>query len=185
MKNLKIIAQHAKLAYDCFDISINGVQVHVDFMDNIIAIAGTNQISDWKLNLNSEFQLYDDVYCHAGFLSGYLSIESTLHDMCSDTDKDDETKWIVTGHSMGGGISQIITQFSRLKIDKCVVFASPRVFLKNQKDITSGKILRIVNKWDLVNYLPPRLIQYKHCGSVKYVRSGFYHSMDEYSARLV
>ena len=83
----------------------------------------------------------------------------------------------ITGHSQGGSVATLLalyfsTHRKKLNIEEncaisCVTFASPRVLAKGVKEFYETKVkstYRIINKLDLVTWLPFEGIGFEHGG---------------------
>lgn len=173
--------------------------------DNLIWIAlrGTLSSSEWAqdlqyqqeafLNSKSHEQVklkfFDDINLvqpavHKGFVSVYEKFRDEIFDILQQNDKYKNKTIIVTGHSLGAGISTIMgADLINSGYKQTVVynFASPRVgdtvfsdFIENQLKMP---LYRIVNTADLIPTMPPSVApnfkdpenpyEYIHCGKLK------------------
>jgi len=133
-----------------------------------IYFRGTStHINEIFININVFPSQYinNNIYIHSGFLNKYLSIKHKIIDKIDKIIKNNDIKEIsFNGHSSGGAIANIasldLSDKYKNKIIKCYTFGSPNVgnnnFLKEyNKRINIS--LRIVNKNDIIQYLPPIL----------------------------
>jgi len=89
---------------------------------------------------------------------------------------------IVTGHSMGGGVGQIINH--RLPGTKGYYFGSTRsvnsYIFKNQKSF----VYHVQNEYDLVPHTPPRLFGYRLSGETFILKYGKLRARPQYLSEL-
>jgi hypothetical protein len=146
----------------------------------IIAFRGSESKQDWiqdfKFGLTdlSEKSIIDtsSVKIHRGFNEQYESVKPEIFDFISDyVNFKPETKLIITGHSLGAGLSIITALSLKLKYPmatiKCYTFGSPRAGNKSFSVLFNRLIpncVRVVNNNDPVQLVPTALL-YRHIGS--------------------
>lgn len=121
----------------------------------------------------------DKPFVHKGFVDAYMNFRKDLLDTLKNINADKSKTIIVSGHSLGAGISTILGTDIADNGYKAVVynFASPRVgdqVFCNLITSLGLKIFRIVNTADIVPNLPPSVspnfkntnkpYKYVHCG---------------------
>jgi len=136
-----------------------------------ICFKGTSNINDLCFNLNiypKQF-LNNKIRIHSGFLNKYLSIKSLIIKNINKIIHENDIKEICfNGHSSGGAIANIasldLSNLYKNTSIKCITFGSPRVgnnHFINEYNKNIKLSLRVVNKYDIIQYLPPIPI-YKH-----------------------
>lgn len=134
-----------------------------------ICFKGTTGINDMCTNINIYPVKYlnDDIRIHKGFLTKYLLLKPII---ISNIDKiidnnNNINELCFNGHSLGGAIANIASldmrQIYKDKIIKCITFGSPRVgnnYFTNEYNKNINESFRIINKNDLIQYLPLKII---------------------------
>lgn len=161
-----------------------------DEIDKIIYVAyrGTSSAKDVFRDMNFFVKEWNGVKLHRGFFNAYSMVKDI--GICDELEKALETnlveKIIFTGHSLGGALAIIhFYEFGKrmraketygLYSLRTITFGAPRVFVENSfgdKELEAyltERILRVANKDDIVNSLPPRWLKpfgnnFKHIGS--------------------
>jgi hypothetical protein len=159
--------------------------------DNIfwISLRGSDSIEDWLNNI--QIELVDlnwineanskNIKIHKGFSERWNNLYPFFRDNIifsqslinfKNQVKNDNfsNKIIITGHSLGGAIGTILalnmTLYDKDYYILITSFGAPRIgnnefieLIKNQQNI---KIMRFVNKKDLVPHIPPLIASYRH-----------------------
>ena len=153
-----------------------------------VAYRGTSSAKDVFRDMNFFVKEWNGVRLHRGFYNAYSMVKDI--GICDELEKSLETnlveKIIFTGHSLGGALAIIhFYDFAKkmkaketygLYLLRTITYGAPRVFVENSfedKDLEAyltERILRIANKDDLVNSLPPRWLKpfgdnFKHIGN--------------------
>jgi predicted lipase len=122
----------------------------------VIAYRGTNDKKDWKTNLEYITRRFpaSPAEVHKGFDTAYNLLSIKMHELLHKLYIASRVKWIVTGHSMGGGIATRHVYGLKNPNGHCYTFGSPRV--GNQAFINgiSTPITRVINGDDLVTKFP-------------------------------
>jgi hypothetical protein len=142
-----------------------------------VVFRGTESACDWIHNLKTmKTKIGEGIYVHTGFLNQLKSGDSwerLKYAISKYSSKN--TKWSITGHSLGGGIAVIACfllseTFTHIKWD-LVTFGCPRVGNKGFKDAINQNdriaYYRIYDSLDPISYTPN--YRYHHAGiSVKF-----------------
>jgi predicted lipase len=141
----------------------------------VIAFAGSESAKDWVNNVKFLHTPYPSVTqnqnlkVHYGFYTGYLSVRSVIHDR---VESEQPEKVIVTGHSLGGGLSTLCAldvqyNFFANQPEQvvCYTYGSPKV--GNQDFVASynrrvPQTFRIVNGGDGAPWFPRPWQGYAH-----------------------
>jgi len=161
-----------------FWISLRGSDSIEDWLNNIqIELIDLNWINEansknikihkgfWE-RWNSLYPFFRDYIIYSQSLTNYKNQMKYN----SSNPKIIVPKIIITGHSLGGAIGTILALNMTLHDKDCDIlitsFGAPRIgnnefieLLKNQQNI---KILRFINKKDLVPHIPPLFLSYRH-----------------------
>jgi len=115
-------------------------------------------LKDWKDDFEVKPTRYPDndsgIWYHHGFLERVLDLnksENQFSQVVSNVVKDPLCKnaiWIVTGHSLGGGVSEVYTNLvnsknimsGMLKISRCVTFAPAPAIVREKSSCLSEEI---------------------------------------------
>lgn len=137
-----------------------------------IIFRGTDSGWDWLWNLACVPLPLFHPTAHAGFLVGWKMAKKKIERWLDDNqDRYDEI--ITTGHSLGGGLATVcaydLAKQNR-PLNRCVTIGAPRVYWftsTSRVNKTLGdKIFRYTHRHDRVPNLPPRLLGYRHVGSL-------------------
>lgn len=132
-------------------------------------------IPQWTSNLEIKFEKWIEGSVHEGFHQRYLEILSPALTYIRNARKRlPHADLIITGHSMGGAVA---TLFASKLVDMnepaltpnaVYTYGSPRVgdktFSKFVDGQLGGKLVRVMNEWDMVTDLPPTAFGYRHTG---------------------
>lgn len=137
-----------------------------------ICFKGTSNYDDVCINMDFCLKSYisDDIKIHKGFLNKYLSIKSRVFNYIKEIIKNNEIEEIcLNGHSSGGAIANIasidISNLYKDKVIKCITFGAPKIGNKRFIEEYNSKVrlsLRIINKNDIIPFLPPLPYIYNH-----------------------
>lgn len=134
----------------------------------------SNGKKDWKSNLNFYPKRSDKeggFACHKGFLLVWNAILPYIQEDISDKDIE---KITVIGYSHGGALAAICHEYlyrKRSDIRNNIfsyAFGSPRVYFgvrDNEEEIWENHTV-IRNGSDIVTYLPPKFLFYRHVGKI-------------------
>lgn len=135
----------------------------------IIAFRGTDDIEDWKMNIDIT---RDDDDIHTGFHEAWRSIEEDVLQKLSYLTRV-QRRLFITGHSLGGALAILAGYYitDRHPIHSLVVFECPRVGGSTFKDryntILYDKTICYVNNNDIVPRLPVNF-GYRNIGQLRY-----------------
>ncbi|KAK9825140.1 hypothetical protein WJX81_003571 [Elliptochloris bilobata] len=88
----------------------------------------------------------------------------------------------LTGHSLGGALAVVFAAALRQahpqmgeRIGGVVTFGAPRVgdaaFAQRFDDAFGGRAFRVTHGADIIPHVPPRWLEYEHCGRERYITS--------------
>ena len=133
-----------------------------------ITYRGTESIQNILADINvTTEELNDGIMVHEGFYKNFISISQSIE---LEILKSRVSRLVISGHSLGGGLSQIAAahygEKFPLKEITCHTFGCPRSgnfaftqwFAKNVKDY-----VRVVNKDDPVTFVPQRPVWQHVC----------------------
>lgn len=151
-------------AYDTPTYKTKTEQVFIKQEDDCIvfAIAGSNQIRDWRNNLNKKQAPIYDFEVSEGFLFGAKAIQEDVLNVANATGMSIH----LTGHSRGGAVASILA----IILEKAGFTASLRTFgsPKWTKSQISSEVInnsvRYVTPGDLITMWPVRS-GFKHLGN--------------------
>lgn len=160
--------------------NIEGSQAYSFFSDHdlIIACRGTelSSIKDIKAALYAWPEKDSNgARIHSGFLWHASKIWPDIYEDLAEAKRKNLTVWF-TGHSMGGAISTILSNWCQQSSDlpnpcQLYTYGSPRVAWKKYIDNLSVNHVRWVNNNDIVTHVPPFWTGYKHHGIEFYMNS--------------
>lgn len=176
--------------------------IMVDAVKKQIAISlpGTLNMPDFLVDMEASHKQLSwmDGSAHAGFLNEFDNIlpglipalEAISHDIGQDLK---EFSVVTLGHSKGGAIAQILAAYLYTAVGfknmRVLTIASPLLFNKAAKiaynNILDGKTLHLIERADLIPYLPPGLFGFERTGYVLYVDcSNIVHKLEGYEKSL-
>jgi endonuclease G len=129
----------------------------------VLAFAGTNQLTDWLVNLR--FLPVDASWgrTHRGFKDAYDDVSEQCRAAAARARDEGKTFWI-TGHSLGGALAHIAGHDLFRDGDRTglVTFGQPRTLRIEANDLLLQQRMplgyhRIVNGRDIVTRVPPNL----------------------------
>jgi len=142
----------------------------------VIVFRGTDDPSDWIVNLDclATSTPYGEI--HEGFFNAYNPLQKPIRDEVQQ--RSPKYLWI-TGHSLGGALALIcandMAENEKINLNGVVTFGQPRVVRQDLADHLNKMLLRhyarIVNNKDIVTRIPPT---YVHFGSwIWFTKDGF------------
>ena len=143
----------------------------------VLSFRGTEKTSfeDWQTDGDVDLVKYNNGNVHRGFLKALTLVWSQIQEVMSDAQQPSQHRLWVTGHSLGGALATLaVDRFigEGREVHGLYTFGQPRVGNEVFADHFDKKIkhrtFRFVNNEDVVTRLPPRLLGYRHVGSVKY-----------------
>ncbi len=155
-----------------------------------VSFRGTQTLEDWLADLDFVALPYSSVNnagnVHMGFQLVYNAVRDSVAQLVrSALAAGCQNIWI-TGHSLGGALAllcapDLLSNVSKLIVPRLYTFAGPRVaqdgLLKpGFEEFFDARITlcyRVVNRWDKVPDLPPKIALYEHVGHAVLVDGGF------------
>ena len=148
----------------CITDVISGLAIYVGFYNSIptVCIEGSHNEQNWSTNFAFIFARWKEfrkagVKIHSGYLDAWLRIRNQVIALLPDKTQ----KIMVTGYSMGGGVSPIISLdliYEGYTNIECYAFEGPRVFNRAGKKefitLVKNAIGTRYNR-DIVPVLPP------------------------------
>lgn len=139
----------------------------------LIAFRGTDEMADWRTNLNILFKRSPLGWVHRGFMKATELFWPELPQRVSEFCDRDQTIWI-TGHSLGGALAVLVAVKllceNKLEIGGVYTFGQPSVgtvrFCSNFEKQFSTRLFRFVNHVDAVSDIP--ILFLEHVGEVRY-----------------
>lgn len=165
-------------------IEKGAIMVDVAKKQLAISLPGTLNMPDFLVDIEaSHKQLgWIDGSAHTGFLNEFDNIlpgllpafEAISHDIGQNLK---EFSVITLGHSKGGAVAQILAAYLYKELDfnnvRVLTIAAPMLFnsvaRKSYENILDSKTLHLIERADLVPYLPPGLLGFERTGYVLYV----------------
>lgn len=131
---------------------------------NIVAVVcrGTRGNQEWMSNVKNAY---------SGFTEAALKVSSNLGSYLKTLEPADDLKYLITGHSRGAAVSNIIGWFLTDDFNQNNVyaycFAPPNVIDKNNQSSNMNNIINLMNKDDyIICSWPP--FYYKHGCSIEF-----------------
>lgn len=144
----------------------------VEYQDvRILVFRGTDDLSDWKVNLNAIYTTSELGSVHKGFYEAYVKLWEEIKDnFVLSSDK----PLYITGHSLGGALATIASvHFTKYNIPfvATYTYGQPKVFRESTIYVrkASQKLYRFFNPYDLVPRIPPLFTKYYHVGHPCYI----------------
>tara|TARA_E500000305_G_scaffold111887_1_gene128776 strand:- start:2077 stop:6447 length:4371 start_codon:yes stop_codon:yes gene_type:complete len=161
----------------------------------VVAIEGTDApeithhlekfISDVMVDLNVGMVQSGVMKFHRGMYNMAMDIYPEVMDFIREHFRQDiDTKIIFTGHSLGGGVANILSYLVAQEVDheqiRLYTFGSPRVMDYNSSHIMDNIVkhhYRVTLENDVISYMPPRIEGmkdgYSHAGmNIQYKENG-------------
>ena len=194
LNNALALARAAKLAYEdesrikatteewgltrCQFLSEEETQLFVAADEDLVIVAfrGTEEkIQDFVTDVR--FGLVDGLMegrVHRGFRDALRHVWTDVPRAVSEFQNNHQSLW-VTGHSLGAALATLATA-EWIEEDKPInglyTFGSPRVgdkrFARHFNSEAKVKTFRYVNNQDIVTRVSPRVLDYRHVGTMKY-----------------
>ena len=155
---------------DCQFISTENTECFVASSSQAIVVSfrGTQQTSDWLINLNIATKSTNYGWVHRGFYFALHSVKNQVERALDHFDAQ-QKKVILTGHSLGGAVATIgaAEWFGKYPISGIYTFGQPAVGFSTLRSsievIYPQKFYRFVNDDDIVPQVPPG---YRHVGKL-------------------
>lgn len=148
----------------------------------VVAFRGSESFANWLENMETWKSIIPwpnspitPVYVHAGFLKGYLEAQSMILQQVSQALQTHPGYQVVcVGHSLGGALTTLAaadlrsTKSVQVPDLRLISFGAPRVGDKSWPGYLRGllpgddKVLRLVNRADIVPHVPPSLFGFTH-----------------------
>lgn len=161
-----------------------------------VFLESSDGITDWKNNLNFPARAYqrgDTVwYAHRGFLKVWKTLETYLKE---DIMAEDLRKIVTVGYSHGAALAVFCHEYiwyHRPDLRGAVEgfgFGAPRVFWGKLTDGLANRwegFTVIRNRDDVVTFLPPSFLGYRHVGAMLEIgEKGKYSDIDAHRAENI
>ncbi len=193
LRRAAVLAQLCVAAYEqaTFDVGESQVLVTNDGDQLVLAFRGTEPrvLADWLTDFRVQRVSTIVGEVHSGFWAAFLLVWGKVLKAVVDAKKDDPLlKVFVTGHSMGGAmacIAAVMLVQHGVRVDGLYTFGAPRAFdtqgAENADQVLAGKAFRVVNNNDVVTRVPPRTMDFRHFGELRYIDwAGVVHSDAEF-----
>ncbi|MDY6784545.1 MAG: lipase family protein [Cyanobacteriota bacterium] len=179
--------EDSKMLLEQLGFEINGTEHFIDFPDTntqaiavgddekiIIAFRGTENLDDWKTNINLAKAVWKVGMVHSGFYNSIQSVWPTAIARLESLRTKNQPIWL-TGHSLGGALATLASatidnELPDYEIAGIYTFGQPRVgdgiFSKFCDERTKERYFRAVNNNDIVPRIPQ--FRYTHSGTLLY-----------------
>lgn len=151
----------------------DGAQCHAFWNKEtfVLAFRGTepDELSDLLADLNA---IPRGAMTHGLVHSGFRGeVDKIWQDIAYCQHKNQNKKFYITGHSLGGAMATIATsRFEEFtKVTQLTTFGSPRVGTRKFVKHIETKHMRFVNNNDVVTKVPLWIMGYKHHGVLQYI----------------
>ena len=156
----------------------------------VASFRGTQTLEDWLADLDFVAIPYSSVKdagnVHMGFQLVYNLVRDSVAQLVRQALADGCQNIWVTGHSLGGALAllcapDLVSNVNKTIVPKLYTFAGPRVAQNDVLDPGFQTFFdeliplcyRVVNRWDKVPDLPPRIAFYEHVGHGVLIDGGF------------
>ena len=179
--------EESKVKLEKLGFKINGLEHFIDFPETntqciivgdeekvIIAFRGTENLDDWKTNINLAKAAWKVGMVHSGFWRSIESVWPTATARLNSLRTNNQPIWI-TGHSLGGALATLACgllddELPEESIAGVYTFGQPRVgdllFAQTVDKRVKKRYFRVVNNNDIVTRIPS--LQYRHVGNQLY-----------------
>ena len=140
----------------------------------VVVFRGTDDASDWVVNLKIAATNTTHGGVHRGFHLSYQPLKPQIQSLLSRAER--KHLWI-TGHSLGGALAVLcaydLIENQRREVAGVMTFGQPMVarpkLAAHLDSILSSRFAHFVNESDVVPRIPP---SYRHCGSLVWYKNG-------------
>lgn len=161
----------------------------------VISFRGTENVKGWISNLDP-YPLEKDKYLeknlkdgkwgrgmiHDGFYDSWLFFKSCVDQVIKKYElSENDYEFYVDGHSRGGALAELCARHLAKNhniSNSCVTFEAPAVGTKRYRDQFRKLPIngtRIVNGWDMVPNLPPKILGFKHgCANKIWIKKAYW-----------
>jgi len=179
--------EESKVKLEKLGFKINDLEHFIDFPETntqciivgdeekvIIAFRGTENLDDWKTNVNLAKAAWKVGMVHSGFWRSIDSVWPTVTARLNSLRTNNQPIWI-TGHSLGGALATLACgilddELPEESIAGVYTFGQPRVgdllFAQTVDKRVKKRFFRVVNNNDIVTRIPS--IKYQHVGNQLY-----------------
>lgn len=135
----------------------------------VVALRGTTGGAEWIRNTKVKLKSLKDwgeefVEVHYGFWEAFDSLLKLNPNLKTWLSRD-EFPLLITGHSLGGALAQMLAfKFGDKETTSILTFGAPKVGNKTWRNTFNSKelsLIRFENKFDRIPELPPDLIQFQ------------------------
>ncbi|MEM7714864.1 MAG: lipase family protein [Cyanobacteria bacterium P01_A01_bin.68] len=140
----------------------------------IIAFRGTENLQDWRTNINLFKAAWKVGMVHSGFYKSLTSVWPEAMNRLQSLRTNNQPIWL-TGHSLGGALATLAcatfnSELPDYEIAGIYTFGQPRVgdriFCRACDEVSKARFFRVVNNNDIVPRIPK--IKYGHVGTLIY-----------------
>jgi len=163
--------------FEWFDVDDMKAFVCANAEHVVYSIAGTDEVADWRFNLNSQRLAYKSyryprlrMKIHAGFQIAADKLNFHLRQQIAQWFRDG-LKLYGVGHSLGAAAATLYTDYQEVPVDGLFLFGSPRVGNRRFAKYFNTEYpntWRFVNNNDLVTRVPTALRGFWHVGQQVY-----------------
>ena len=179
--------EDSKTKLEKLGFKINGLEHYIEFPDTnteclivgdeekiIIAFRGTENLDDWKTNINLAKAAWKVGMVHSGFSRSINSVWPMATARLNSLRTNNQPIWI-TGHSLGGALATLACgllddELPEEAIAGVYTFGQPRVgdaiFAQTVNKRVKKRFFRAVNNNDIVPRVPS--VKYQHAGNQLY-----------------
>lgn len=146
--------------------------------DIVVAFRGTTSIRDWMTDAEVAPVAGPAGIgrVHGGFAHALGLVWADLLAAVRAEQTTAQALWL-TGHSLGGALALLAGARCAFELDKPVrgiyTYGQPRVgdreFARSCNGEFGQRVFRFVNNSDIVSRLPPRQIEFSHCGQLRFI----------------
>ena len=134
----------------------NGLQILLIEEDDILYIvfAGSNEGRDWLTNFRFWSKKFNKVKYHGGYLR---TLAPHVQTILNHSDASGKERIVITGHSAGGALAEILGVVSGLSPEQIVTFGAPKAIRRCDKStqrFLNKRLTNYINAYDFVTRLP-------------------------------